>query len=207
MAIDLDTVLTLPRQRKLLILVGTLALIVAIFVYLLYLPQYRKYTSLEEQIGKFRADLEAQKKISANLPKFKREAAVLEQQFELALKELPDTKEIPSLLTNISQLGRESGLQITLFQPQKEVPMDFYEEIPVKIKLYGSYRDMASFFEKVANLSRIVNIRDLSMSDATMEGEKVNLKVACTAVTFRFIEKGPETAQAKKEKKEKKKKP
>ena len=82
--------------------------------------------------------------------------------------------------------------------------MDFYEEIPVKIKLSGGYHELALFFDKVANLSRIVNIKDLAISEANIYGDKVNLNSSCTAITFRFIEKSQEAPKAKKAKKVKK---
>jgi type IV pilus assembly protein PilO len=207
MAIDVDTIMRLPTRKKILILTGVIAVLIALFIYLLYVPQYKKYTGLNGKLDKLRAELEVQKKVVTALPKFRREAKELEEKFNTALKELPDKKEIPSLLTNISQLAQESGLQITLFQPQKEIAMDFYEEIPVKIKLYGGYHDLATFFDRVANLSRIVNIKDLTIGEATLEGEMVKLNSACTAITFRFIEKVAEPAKGKgkKGKKEQKK--
>ena len=200
MAIDVDTFLKLPTQKKILILAGIIGILAFLYFYLLYFPQYTKYTELQSQVQKLTSDFEEQKKIAATLPKFKREAQELEQLFNAALKELPDKKEIPSLLMNISQMAQESGLQITLFQPQKENAMDFYEEIPVKIKLSGGYHELALFFDKVANLSRIVNIKDLTISDANIDRDKVNLNSSCTAITFRFIEKSQEAPKAKKAK-------
>jgi len=203
-AVDVDTILKLPKQKKILILAGIIGILVFLYFYLFYFPQYNKYTELQSQVQKLTSDFEEQKKIAVTLPKFKREAQELEQLFNAALKELPDKKEIPSLLMNISQMAQESGLQITLFQPQKENAMEFYEEIPVKIKLSGGYHELALFFDKVANLSRIVNIKDLTISDANIDRDKVNLNSSCTAVTFRFIEKSQEAPKAKKAKKVKK---
>jgi len=203
-AIDVDTILKLPTQKKILILAGIIGILAFLYFYLLYFPQYKKYTELQSEVQKLSSDFEEQKKIASTLPKFKREAQELEQLFNAALKELPDKKEIPSLLMNISQMAQESGLQITLFQPQKENVMDFYEEIPVKIKLSGGYHELALFFDKVANLSRIVNIKDLAISEANIYGDKVNLNSSCTAITFRFIEKSQEAPKAKKAKKVKK---
>jgi type IV pilus assembly protein PilO len=203
-AIDVDTILKLPTQKKMLILAGIIGILAFLYFYLLYFPQYKKYTELQSEVQKLSSDLEEQKKVAATLPKFKKEAQELEQMFTTALKELPDKKEIPSLLMNISQMAQESGLQITLFQPQKENVMNFYEEIPVKIKLSGGYHEFALFFDKVANLSRIVNIKDLAISEANIYGDKVNLNSSCTAITFRFIEKSQAAPKAKKAKKVKK---
>lgn len=204
MAIDLDTILKLPKPKKILILAGIIGIFAFLYFYLFYFPQYTKYAGLQAKVQKLTSDLEEEKKVATTLPKFKKEAQELEQLFNTALKELPDKKEIPSLLMNISQMAQESGLQITLFQPQKENVMDFYEEIPVKIKLSGGYHELAMFFDKVANLSRIVNIKDLAISEANVDGDKVNLNSSCTATTFRFMEKSQEAPKAKKAKKVKK---
>jgi type IV pilus assembly protein PilO len=204
-AIDIDTILKMPTQKKVLLLVGSIVVVVGLLVYLVTLPEYNKYTNLKNQVDKLKSDLGEQKKIISVLPKFRKESRELEQKFTAALKELPEKKEIPLLLMNISQLAQESGLQITLFQPQKEALMDFYEEIPVKVNLCGGYHNLAAFFDKVANLSRIVNIKYLTIGDVTLEGDKVNLNASCMAVTFRFVEKGTGAEQVKKPKKKIKK--
>ena len=205
MAVDFDTILKLPIQKKILFLAGIIIVLLVLLVYLFTIPQYNKYKDLQDKVEKLKSELEEQKKITSVLPKFRKESQELEQKFTAALKELPEKKEIPLLLMNISQLAQESGLQITLFQPQKEVLMDFYEEIPVKIKLYGGYHELAAFFDKVANLSRIVNIKDLTIGDVTLESDRVKLTSSCTAITFRFVEKGSDAAKVKKAKKKVKK--
>ena len=205
MAVDFDTILKLPIQKKILFLAGIIVVLLVLLVYLFTIPQYNKYKDLQDKVEKLKSELEEQKKITSVLPKFRKESQELEQKFTAALKELPEKKEIPLLLMNISQLAQESGLQITLFQPQKEVLMDFYEEIPVKIKLYGGYHELAAFFDKVANLSRIVNIKDLTIGDVTLESDRVKLTSSCTAITFRFVEKGSDAAKVKKAKKKVKK--
>jgi len=204
-AVDFDTILKLPIQKKILFLAGIIVVLLVLLVYLFTIPQYNKYKDLQDKVEKLKSELEEQKKITSVLPKFRKESQELEQKFTAALKELPEKKEIPLLLMNISQLAQESGLQITLFQPQKEVLMDFYEEIPVKIKLYGGYHELAAFFDKVANLSRIVNIKDLTIGDVTLESDRVKLTSSCTAITFRFVEKGSDAAKVKKAKKKVKK--
>ncbi len=99
-----------------------------------------------------------------NLAAFKREYRHLEQSLEQAMAQLPDKKEIPSLLENISNLGRESGLDVSLFKPGAQKPKDFYAEVPVDIKLVGSFHNLLTFFYSVGNLPRIVNISDLSIN-------------------------------------------
>ena len=94
------------------------------------------------------------RRIAANLPMFKAEYEKLKSQLDKALTELPDKKEIPSLLTNIGALARQQGLDVLRFKPSKEVVKGFYAEVPVELKLTGAYHDVAMFFDSVGNLPR-----------------------------------------------------
>ena len=87
----------------------------------------------------------------------------VKRDLEIKKAQLPDKKEIPQLLTTISSLGKESGLNFLLFRPKPEVPKEFYAEIPVEIQVEGSYHEVASFFSRVGNLDRIVNITNVIM--------------------------------------------
>ena len=94
-------------------------------------------------------------------------------------------------MSSLENLGAQSGLEFLLFQPQKEVNRNFYAEIPLKIEVTGPYHNVATFFDKVSRLSRIVNIGDVKMTEAKAaktKGETVILKTGCTATTYKFIE-------------------
>jgi type IV pilus assembly protein PilO len=118
-----------------------------------------------------------------------------EEQFEIAKMALPEKEEIPSLLASISQSGKDSGLEFLLFQPKPEVKKDFFAEIPVAISVSGGYHNVAMFFDKVANLSRIVNINNIALKPQK-NGEE--LVTNCTAVTYKFVEAVPAKQQGKK---------
>ena len=104
------------------------------------------------------------------------------------------------MLANVSQSGKDAGLEFLLFQPKPEVLKDFYAEIPVSIQVTGSYHQVAIFFDKVSKLSRIVNIKDIDMAPAK---EEETLTTACTAVTYKFLD---QPHQAEKDAKGNKKK-
>lgn len=114
-----------------------------------------------------------------------------EEQFKIVMRALPENEEIPTLLTGISMAGKESGLNFILFQPKPEDKKDFYAEIPVEMKVTGDYHGVATFFESVAELNRIVNIRNINMMP---DKESSNLAATCTAVTYKFIE-APDTKE------------
>ena len=117
-----------------------------------------------------------------------------EAKFRDAKKALPEKQEIPSLLTSISRSGQDVGLEVMLFQPMPEAPQEFYAEIPLSLRVAGSYHEVGRFFYEVSKLSRIVNIKDIKMT-ATKDSD--DLETACIAVTYKFIEKAAEdnTAQ------------
>jgi type IV pilus assembly protein PilO len=108
------------------------------------------------------------------------------------MRALPEKEEIPSLLTNISKSGHEIGLEFLLFEPKAENKKDFYSEIPVVMNLRGDYHNLAIFFDKVARLSRIVNINNITINRSKDGKDAKDLSTSCTAVTYKFVEPPPE---------------
>jgi type IV pilus assembly protein PilO len=103
---------------------------------------------------------------------------------------LPDKRELPSLLTEISKAGSVVGLDFLLFKPEKEITEAFYKKIPVSIKVVGRYHQMTDFFFQITRLNRIVNIEDVKV--AVQKGG-LTLEMTCEAVTYMFVEKEEET--------------
>jgi type IV pilus assembly protein PilO len=183
-----EQVLRLPAYQRILILILLLGLLATGFYFLMYQGQLEDYARQEKQLETARAKLAENRQIAANLPKFKAEYENLNLQLEKALTELPDKREISSLLTSIGDLARQQGLDVLRFKPANEVTKGFYAEVPVELKLTGSYHDVAMFFDSVGNLPRIVNIGSLKMDGAKVVDDRTTLSVDCKATTFRFIE-------------------
>jgi type IV pilus assembly protein PilO len=188
MAITVESIMKLPPKQKAYILVGVLALIAGLYWYLVYRPKSAELAGLTANLEKLQAELNESKAIAADLPKFKEEVAKLNEQLKKALLELPDKKEIPSLLTNISNLGTEAGLEFLRFKPLNEVPSGFYAKVPVEINVKGGYHQVAAFFDKVGRLPRIVNISEVNMGGAKEEAGRLVLTTSCLATTYRFVE-------------------
>jgi type IV pilus assembly protein PilO len=150
---------------------------------------------LNDQYKKSTQELQTTRKKALLLPGLKKKMDEAKVQFQIVKKTLPEKEDIPSLLTSISQAGRDSGLDFLLFKPNREVQKGFYAEIPVSINVTGNYHNLAMFYDKVAALSRIVNIRDIKIAS----GKGANLKISCKAVTYRFVDE----SKAKKKKKKK----
>jgi type IV pilus assembly protein PilO len=184
----IEKILNLPFSQRVLILGGLLGLIAGGFVYATYLPKSTELAELKETRGRLEAKLQEDQRIADNLPKFRAEFEKMQEKLDLALAELPNQKEIPTLLTNIASLAKDNGLDVLLFKPGGETNKGFYAEVPVQLKLVGSYHEVAMFFYNVGNMSRIVNINNLNLGGAKADGGRNLLVVDCLATTFRFIE-------------------
>jgi len=189
-----DKIAQLTRTQRIIICVGTFLIIGGLFFYLIYMPKSSKINELTDKLDNLETQLVKAKADASKLARLEREYEEAQGKFRLVLQLLPDRKEIPSLLENVSASGRLSGLEFLLFEPNQEVVRDFYAEIPVKINVSGGYHNLALFFDKVARLSRIVNISNINIARAKEgKGEQTILKASCTATTYRFIEEANRT--------------
>ena len=175
----------ISKVHRILICVATFIVITGSFVYFLYLPKFEKLDQLSSDYKNLEKRLVSAKKKAAQLNQYRKKMKTAEAQYKIAMKALPDKKEIPSLLTNITESGKDAGLEFLLFQPESEINKDFYAEIPVSIKVAGNYHNVGLFFDNVSRLSRIVNIKDIVIA-TTRDGKGLN--TSCTAVTYRFVE-------------------
>jgi type IV pilus assembly protein PilO len=139
----------------------------------------------EEQ--ELRVTFENKQRKAANYDQYKAQLAQMEQSFGTMLRQLPGETEIPSLIVDISQTGLAAGLQEKLFQPQAEIPRDFYAEKPIKINLTGGYHEMANFVSGIAALPRIVTLHDITITPE-QKGSFDSLNLEVTAKTYRYIE-------------------
>jgi type IV pilus assembly protein PilO len=144
-----------------------------------------KRAEAEEQT--LRVTFENKQRKAANYDAYKVQLAQIEQSFGTMLRQLPGETEIPSLIVDISQTGLAAGLQEKLFQPQAEIPKDFYAEKPIKIHLNGGYHEIANFVSGIAALPRIVTLHDITITPE-QKGSFDNLNLEVTAKTYRYIE-------------------
>lgn len=181
----IDKIGKLSKLYRFLICFGIFLVLFGPFFYFYYQPKVNKIDELKtEQETLETRVLRAQAK-ARELKHFQDKLEKAEAEFKTAVKKLPEKKEIPSLLSSISQSGRDAGLEFLLFEPRGEQTKEFYAEIPVSIIVEGNYHKTALFFDKVARLHRIVNIDNIEMIAAKESDE---LRTSCTAVTYRFVE-------------------
>ena len=187
----IEKILKMPLYQRALILIVISALIIGGYVYFLHIPAQEELSRQISSNDKLLIKLQESRRIANNLPRFKAEYENMQKQLELALNELPNKSEIPSLLSSIAGLARDNGLEVVEFKPGKEVPQGFYAKVPVSLKLSGSYHEMALFCEAVSMLDRIVNVENIALGKAKTTDGQTMLAISATAVTYRFVENPP----------------
>lgn len=196
MALSMDSILKLSTQKKILILVGILCVIVGLYLYAFFLPRTDELKMARLELNKLAKELNESKAITRDLEKFKEQVQKLNEELKNALTQLPNEKEIPEILKNISSLGKESNLEFTLFKPKPEEPQQFYAKVPIELVALGSYHNIGIFFDKVSKLPRIINVVDFNMTRAKdIRGKsetEILVKTSCMINTYRFIEKKSE---------------
>jgi type IV pilus assembly protein PilO len=135
-----------------------------------------------------KSQFENKQQRAANLEAYKSQLAEMERSFGTMLRQLPGKTEVPNLLVDISQSGLAAGLQEKLFQPGSEKSNGFYAELPIKIKLVGSYHEFGAFVSGIAALPRIVTLHDIEITPTSGEKGYDNLTMDVTAKTYRYIE-------------------
>lgn len=183
----IEKILNLPAYQRFLIVLLLVGLIGGLFYFLVYEEQRLEHERLVSQRDSAMTVLQRNQRIADNLEVYRAEYNELLVRLEEALEELPLDKEIPTLLTKIASLAQEKGLDVLRFRPLAEVPRDFYAEVPVELRLAGSYHQAALFFDAVSKMERIVNIQGLKLGGAKEVDGRTSLSIDCRAITFRFL--------------------
>jgi type IV pilus assembly protein PilO len=203
MALSVDSILKLSTPKKVIILVAILCVISGLYLYVFFTPRQDELKVAKGELSKLTKELNESRAITRDLQKFKEQVVKLNEELKNALTQLPNEKEIPEILKNISSLGKESNLEFTLFRPKPEVSQQFYAQVPIELVALGTYHNVGIFFDKVSKLPRIINVVDFNMTrlkkDATGRSEpEIVLRTSCMINTYRFIEKKSEEKKSEK---------
>jgi len=202
MAIDLnvyfDKISKLKMAHRVLIFAGTLVILMGLFIGLICRPRTTEIAAIKSNLDNLEKDIGIAERTAKKKKKLDMELATMQDQLKYALSYLPTTREIPALLKSITELGNDSDLEFLLFSPEKEIPKEFYVEIPVSVEVRGGYHNVAIFFDKIGKLDRIVNVVNVTM--IPIKANSTNLKTTCKAVTYRFKEEEKAKGVPKKKK-------
>ena len=151
------------------------------------------------QETRLKSDFEKKYAKAANLEAYKAQLVEMETSFGTMLRQLPSKTEVEALLVEISQTGLSSGVEFQLFKPEPERKIEFYAELPIKMKMTGDYHQFGKFVSGVAALPRIVTLHDIKIGS----DKSGLLNMSVLAKTYRYLD-DDEIAQSKKKKKGKK---
>ena len=182
-----------PLAPKILILAILLVVATGLGAWFGWVPQLEALDAAREEEVRLKEDWLNKKRQAVNLDAHRKQLEEINRTFGALLKQLPNASEVEKLLVDINQAGVGQGLQFDLFQPGAEARMDFYAELPIKIRLSGTYHELGAFAGDVAKLSRIVTLNDLDIS----VGKDSTLTLNTVAKTFRYLD-DQEIAQQKK---------
>lgn len=156
--------------------------------------QLKQLGAAKDQEASLRETFITKKRQAINLDAYKQQLKEIEQSFGALLKQLPNKSEMDALLTDINQAGLGRGLEFELFKPaQKETFTEFYAELPINLRVSGSYHDIGAFASDVSRLPRIVTLNEISISPAK-DGK---LTMDAIARTFRYLDEEEVAAQKK----------
>ncbi len=177
----------LPQPARYGVLVGLCVLVVGLYWMAVYGGQRQQLQVKRTQLTQLQSEIAEARAVAANLKSFEEQRELLRRELDGALQRLPNDTELPGLLTDISGLGKKSGLEIRAFSPQGKQNEGFYAKVPIKLEFYGSYHELGVFFDRLSRLSRIVNITELDMTLADQSADKPKLKIKGVATTFQFL--------------------
>lgn len=189
---DLKNIGTAPTPVKAVLVAIVCCIVAAAGYFLDTTNQLDELKTKELEEVTLRQTFSEKQAKAANLNAYIQQLEEMKVSFGALLRQLPNKTEIETLLTDISQTGISSGLEIAYFKPEGLIPKEFYAEYPIKLKVTGRYHEFAEFVSGVAALPRIVTLQDIFIEPADKKGG-VKLKMDLTATTYQYID---ETSQA-----------
>lgn len=177
---------TEPARKLGLLVVGVALLLLGYYVFVLG-PRWAHTADLQQQIDAMAEERARKSTAASRLDEYDEEVGTLDERLADAITRLPDEQEIPELLSSISTLGRDSGLDILVFRQRPEGYREFYAEVPVDMEVRGTYHQVASFFDEVGRLDRIVNVTNIEIGNPNVADDDLVLEASSTVTTFRFL--------------------
>lgn len=184
-----------PKSVKGFFIIGVIVVIVALGWYSYIRGQQDTLASGQQQEVRLKQEFEQKQAKVVNLDALKAQLAQMNEMLSQMLRELPSKTEMPALLVNISQTAQAAGIETELFQPQPEIPKEFYAVQPIALKMQGTYHQFGTFISGVASLPRVVilTMHDISLKGSQSGGAKDApppggvLTLEGTVQTYRYL--------------------
>lgn len=183
-----------PLIPKIAVLLGLFVAILVAGWWFVWSDQLTELETKRREEDTLRQQYLDKKRQAVNLDLYTQQLAEIDRSFGALLKQLPNKSEIEALLIEVNQAGLGRGLQFELFRPGQEQIKDFYAELPIAVKINGSYHDFGAFAADIAKLPRIVTLNNISITPVKEGGV---LSLDATTKTFRYLDE-EEIAKQKK---------
>ncbi|NVK56331.1 MAG: type 4a pilus biogenesis protein PilO [Alteromonadaceae bacterium] len=188
--LDFEQIAIWPFEVKVVIALFLALVVSGISCTTIVSPKLPQLEQAEKKEAELKLQFEAKYRLAANLEAYKAQLAQIEDDFSSMLKSLPTQNETPGLLDDITYVGTSSGLTFRLLNWEKEIPKEFYTELPIKIEVAGKYHSFGHFVSKVAELPRIV-----TMHDFEVHSEQGGLRLSLLAKTYRTAATAPKEGE------------
>lgn len=185
-----------PAVPKVAVLFGFFVAVLVTGWWFVWSDQLDALAARQQDELKLRDEYVAKKTQAVNLDLYTQQLNEIDRSFGSLLKQLPNKAEVESLLIEINQSGMGRGLQFELFKPGSEIVRDFYAELPINVRLTGSYHDFGAFAGDIANLSRIVTLNNVSIT-ANQQAKDGTLVMDAVTKTFRYLDEEELAAKKK----------
>ena len=182
----------IPQIYKAIATLVLVAATVAALVYFVMMPQLEAKAKLDKEYSELQIQLNNLRELKKNMEKHRKEYAQMQELLQDILKQLPETKDIPNLLRNVTSVGEETRLKIKYFEPKDLKNKEFYSELPFEIKFSGPFHSVAYFFDGVRRMERIVNVENFTL-EAKGTPKDVFLEGTCTANAYVYLREQPKT--------------
>ena len=199
-SIDLSAyIANVPQRQKVAIGVIFATLVAAVYWQFFLRSEWAARSEVQAELLQLRAKAEQSRQIASQRPHLEQEVKLLEARLQREVQRLPAEKEIPSLLKRVASLGQEADLDVTLFKPGTAVMKEFYAEVPVQLKVVGTYHDLGLLFERLGRLERIVNVADLTIRQAAKgqrAGDSIQAEFGVVTYTYTSTALGTDPGNA-----------
>jgi len=179
----------LPLYAKIIFTIVPAAIIASLFIFLVILPKQKEIKALDLKISAQENEIAKNQAKAEKLAELTLENERLRKRLDELKQQLPEEKEVSTLLKQVSDLCIKSGLKVALWRPEQRRthPSGIVYEIPVRVELSGSYHSLGFFFSSLTKLNRIVNVSDIKLSDPKPEKGSAVLKISFAATTFSAV--------------------
>lgn len=202
--LDINNIGSWPLIFKAIVIGLICAVVLALGINFDTTNQYNALDAAQKKELELKNTFEEKQQKAVNLNAYRKQKEDMQKIFGEMLRQLPSKTEVAALLVDISQVGLSSGLEFELFKPLNENPVEFYAELPIKIRVVGNYHEFGNFVSGIAALPRIVTIHDFSIFTNKAKG-KEGLVMEATAKTYRYLDEDEIAEGANRKRKGKKK--